>query len=119
MAAALLPEGLAAGDELAIVAWSPFPWRGPFAETGPVVLHAQPCSGPDSDHEVPPQFRGSRQILRPYGSDHRIAYDHTRLVEPDEDLETMIRELLEVDDIVFIHARNVLAGCYSFTVERS
>lgn len=26
--------------------------------------------------------------------------------------------LLTVDDIVFVHARNVLSGCYSFTVER-
>ncbi len=107
------------GDELVIVAWSPFPWRGPYAETGPVVLHAQPCQQAERDDEIPPQFRGRRQILRPYGKDQRIAYDHTRLIEAEDDLEATILQLLAIDDIVFIHARNVLSGCYSFTIERS
>ncbi|MGQ0842230.1 DUF1203 domain-containing protein [Actinokineospora sp.] len=105
------------GDEVAIVAWSPFPWRGAYAETGPIVVHATPCDPAPRD-ALPAQFRGRRQILRPYGPDHRIAYDHTRLVEPDDDLDAAIAELLAVDEITFIHARNVLSGCYSFTVER-
>lgn len=53
------------GDDLAIVAWSPFPWRGPYAETGPVVLHAQLCDRAEGFERVPAQFRGRRQILRP------------------------------------------------------
>ncbi|MDQ4038222.1 MAG: DUF1203 domain-containing protein [Actinomycetota bacterium] len=109
----------APGDELAIVAWSPFPWRGPYAETGPVVVHARPCDLSEGFDEVPAQFRGRRQILRPYGTDQRIAYDQVRLIEADEDLEAAIAELLAVEDIDFVHARNVLAGCYSFTIERA
>ncbi len=106
------------GDQLVTVAWSPFPWRGPYAESGPVVLHAQDCGTPDRDDQVPTQFHGRRQILRPYGVDRRIAYDHCRFVEPDDDLSATIVELLDVEDIVFIHARNVPSGCYSFTVQR-
>jgi hypothetical protein len=108
----------AAGDELAIVAWSPFPWRGPYAETGPVVVHARPCPGAGVRDRVPVQFRGRRQVLRPYGWDRRIAYDHARLVEADGDLDGALAELLAVDDVAFVQSRNVLAGCYSFTAER-
>ncbi len=107
------------GDDLVIVAWSPFPWRGPYAEIGPVVLHSRPCEPPAGDGEVPPQFRRRRQILRPYDQDRRIAYEHIRLLEADDDLEAAIHELLAIDEIVVVHARNVLSGCYSFTIERS
>lgn len=106
------------GDELAIVAWSPFPWRGPYAEVGPVVVHAHPCAGAEWGDDVPPQFHGRRQILRPYGKDRRVAYDYIRLIEADNDLAAAIAELLDIEEIDFVQARNVLSGCYSFTVER-
>jgi Protein of unknown function (DUF1203) len=106
------------GEELAVVAWSPFSWRGPYAEIGPVVLHFSPCDGPDREDEVPSQFRPRQQILRPYDHAQTIAYTHTRLVESGDDLEKAITELLAIGDIAFVQARNVLAGCYSFTAER-
>jgi hypothetical protein len=107
------------GDALAVVAWSAFPWRGPYAETGPVVLHAEPCAGGGcSLDRVPEQFHPRRQLLRPYGRDKRIAYDHIRLIEPHDDLDAAIEEVLGIDDVAFIQARNVFAGCYSFTAQR-
>lgn len=36
-----------AGDSIAIAAWNPFPWRGPFAETGPIVVHVGTCDSYD------------------------------------------------------------------------
>jgi len=105
-----------AGEELAIVAWSPFRWRGPYAEVGPIVVHAQPCESRHEGGQVPVQFRTRRQILRPYGRDRRIAYDRLRLVRPDGDIDRAIAELL---DIAFVQVRNPLSGCYSFAVERA
>ncbi len=105
------------GEELAIVAWSPFPWAGPYAETGPIVVHTQPCR-PHPDDRLPAQFHDRRQVLRPYSTDRRIAYDHIRVVQPYDDLDADVAALLARDDIAFVHARNVLSGCYSFTVER-
>jgi Protein of unknown function (DUF1203) len=108
----------APGDELAVVAWSPFPWHGPYRETGPIVIHARPCAGAEGRTEVPPQFLGRRQLLRPYGHDRRIAYDHVVMVEPDGSLPSVLESLLAVDEIDFVLARNVNAGCYSFTARR-
>ena len=106
------------GDELAIVGWSPFPWRGPFAETGPIVIHAHPCGGTE-DRDVPAQFLTRRQLVRPYGYDRRIAYDHLAVVDPDGSLPSVLEELLRLDDIDFVHVRNLRPGCYSFTARRA
>ena len=105
----------AAGDELAIVAWSPFPWSGPYAEVGPVVIHANRCDDRYRGDRVPEQFRGRAQILRPYDHDRRIAYDLIRHLGPDDDLDAAIAELLANPGVSFLQARNVLSGCYSFT----
>lgn len=104
-----------AGDELAIVAWNPFPWSGPYAEVGPVVIHASGCEDRHLGDRVPDQFRGRAQILRPYGHDRRIAYDLICHLGPDDDLDAAIAELLANPDVSFLQARNVMSGCYSFT----
>jgi hypothetical protein len=108
----------APGDELAIVAWSPFPWRGPFAETGPIVIHAGECGGTCATG-VPAPFLARRQLVRPYGRDRRIAYDRVVIVEPDASLPSVLAGVLADDGIDFALVRNVLAGCYSFTARRA
>jgi hypothetical protein len=105
------------GDALAIVAWAPFEWRGPYAEVGPIVIHAEPCGGFASDG-VPPQFLKRRQLVRPYGDDRRIAYDHVVIVDPDGSLPEVLADVLSRDGIEVALVRNVLAGCYSFTARR-
>ena len=105
------------GDRIAIVAFSPFPWASPYAETGPVVVHVDGCPGPHTGG-VPPQFATRRQVLRVYGRKHRQLYDLNRLVEPGE-LDDAIAELLADDRVDLVHARNVLPGCYSFTATRA
>ena len=106
------------GDEVAIVAWSPFPWRGAYAEVGPVVVHVHDCGGYAGDG-LPEQFLARRQHLRPYGHDRRIAYEHTAVVEADGSLPDRLAALLARDDVDFVHVRNTMAGCYSFTARRA
>ena len=106
------------GDELAVVAWSPFPWRGVFAEVGPIVVHADDCGGVQGSG-VPPQFLGRRQVLRPYGFDQRLDYDRLVVVDADGSLPDVLAELVSHRDVAFVLSRNLLAGCYSFTARRS
>lgn len=105
------------GDELAIVAWSPLPWKGPYAEVGPIVIHAHACAGWVGS-DVPPQLLSRRQLVRPYGTDRRIAYARTAIVDGDGTLPAVLAGLLADDDIELVLVRNVLAGCYSFTARR-
>lgn len=106
------------GEEVAIVAWRPFEWSGAYAEMGPVVIHADECEGYDAG-TVPPQFESRRQLIRPYTADHRIAYDHIRIVEEDESLADAIDGVLAQPEVHSALVRNVLAGCLSFAAVRS
>jgi len=106
------------GDRIAIVAWSPFPWSGPYAEVGPIVIHAADCGGRQTK-SVPAQFLNRRQLLRPYGHDERIAYDDIVIVEGDGSLPDALATLLSHDHIDFVLARNVQSGCWSFTAQRA
>lgn len=105
------------GEALAVVAWCPMPWSGPFVEVGPIVIHHDGCEAAVLD-AVPGQFLTRRQVLRPYTADHRIAYEHLRLVEPDGTLPAVLDELLAAPGVVEVVARNVLAGCFSFRASR-
>ncbi len=107
----------APGAEIAIIAWSPFPWKGPYAETGPVVVHSAGCPSPAPD-ELPASFDARPMVLRPYGRNQRIAYHLVRHVDAGSSLTAELASLLDDDDVVFVHGRNVTGGCYAFTAER-
>ena len=106
------------GDEIAIIAWCPFPWKGPYAETGPVVVHADECVGSTLRDHLPPELDGRAMTLRPYGMDHRIAYGKVRHVAEGESLTALVEELLGDPDIEMVHGRNVTGGCFSFQANR-
>jgi hypothetical protein len=106
------------GDRIAVVAWRPFRWSGAYAEVGPVVIHAEECAG-FVPGDVPLQFEARRQIVRPYTAEHRIAYDHVRLVEEHESLTDALADVFEHPEVDSALVRNVMAGCLSFAVVRS
>lgn len=105
------------GDEIAIIAWSPFPWKGAYAETGPVVVHTTRCPGAAAP-ALPQDFDARAMVLRPYGHDQRIAYHRVRHVQAGASLSAELQELLAEADVDFVHGRNVTGGCYAFTATR-
>ena len=105
-------------DRIAIIAWSPFPWSGPYAEVGPIVVHADECPGASTTAVLPDELAERAMTLRPYGPDRRIAYHRVRHVGADESIEAAAAEVLATDDVEFLHGRNVTGGCYAFTARR-
>ena len=105
-------------DRIAIIAWSPFPWTGAYAEVGPIVVHADGCAGSDPSADLPAELNERAMTLRPYGPDRRIAYHRVRHVDADESIEHAVSAVLEADDVDFVHGRNVTGGCYAFTARR-
>ena len=104
------------GERVALIAWRPFDRPGPYAEVGPVFIHADRCEGYSDGNDFPKGFRGRRQIFRAYGPDGRCV--HNRIIETD-DAESSIAELLARPGIEVVHSRNVLAGCYMFAIRRA
>jgi hypothetical protein len=103
------------GESVALIAHQPSARGGPYAEVGPVFIHAQPCDGYPSVHVYPQAFRHRRQLFRAYDSAGRQV--HNQIVEP-SDVDSVIGDLLGRSDVDFIHSRNLLAGCYMFAIHR-
>ncbi len=107
------------GDRIAIIAWSPMPWTGAYAETGPIVVHTDGCDGGGPQPHLPTELDGRAMVLRPYGPDRRIAYHRVRHAPAGGSLTELVDELLAHDDVDFVHGRNVTGGCYAFTATRT
>jgi hypothetical protein len=105
-----------AGELIAAIAYCPFPWHGPFAEVGPVFIHAEACDGYVARASYPTAFRHRRQIFRAYGYDRAIARAE---VVDGIDAEPAIAELLRRPEVDFVHSRNVAAGCFMFEIRRA
>jgi hypothetical protein len=104
------------GERRALLAYGPFPWKGPYAEVGPVFIHAERCEGYHDTAAYPEGFRHRRQVLRAYGLDRSIV-DAT--VVDGFEAETVIAHMLANPQVDFLHSRNVAYGCYMFQIHRA
>jgi len=103
------------GERVALIAWRPSAVGGAYAEVGPVFIHADPCPGYDADDAYPAGFRHQTQLFRSY--DARGRQVDNRVVEG-MDAEAAIEDLFASPEIDHVHSRNVLAGCYMFSITR-
>jgi hypothetical protein len=114
-------------ERIAIIAWSPFPWRGAYAETGPIVVHADGCPTLGADDAsttatraaLPEEFDIRPMTLRPYTADHRIDYARVRHVPAGRSLTIEVTELLSHDDVAEVYGRNATGGCFAFRAVRT
>lgn len=109
-------RGATAGEDIALISYSPWTQPSPWAEAGPVFVHFGRCAGYDRPGEYPEALRGSRKVLRPYDHTGALAYDRIRIVAPDEDPEAAVRSILDHPDLAFVHVRSASAGCLTFEV---
>jgi Protein of unknown function (DUF1203) len=107
------------GDRLAIIAWSPYRWTGPYRETGPVVVHAQGCAGSASLTSLPPDLNDRPMALRPYDAQHRIMYPLVEHHPAKSDLTARVAALFDHPDVVEVYAKNHVGGCFAFVARRS
>jgi hypothetical protein len=109
-----------AGERIAIIAWSPFDWTGPYRETGPVVVHADRCPTPAVRlARLPDEFEARQIVLRPYSHDHRIVYDLVTHLSAGAGVATHVERLLDDPRVAEVHGRNWTGGCYAFSARRS
>jgi hypothetical protein len=105
----------APGERIALLAHRPFPWDGPYAEVGPVFVHADACGGYAAVDAYPEGFRPRQQVFRAYGHDRTIVES---IVVDGADAEPALAGLLARADVDFVHSRNVAYGCYMFSLHR-
>ena len=111
-------DDIAAGRPMLVLAHRPFPAPQPYAELGPIFLHAEDCPRYREEAGVPAMFlRRDSILLRGYGADDRIV-DGTGKVIPTEDIAAMANCLFERHDVAYIHLRSASNNCYQCRIER-
>lgn len=106
----------APGEQVLLIAYTPPGTRGPYAERGPVFIHAEPCNGYLTPDRYPPALSHRQQVVRAYDRDGRIV--DGVLASDGRNAMAVIRELLARPDVALVHLRNVGYGCYNFAVRR-
>lgn len=106
-----------AGEAYLTLAYRPFPALQPYAETGPIFLHAEPCASYEAREVLPPMLGSPDYIVRGYGADDRIVYGSGGVV-PTGAIMTRAKELLADPDIAYLHVRSARNNCYQCRIER-
>ena len=107
-----------AGEPYLVLAHRPFPDLQPYAETGPIFLHAEPCAAPAPSQDMPPMLTSRDYIVRGYSAANRILYG-TGAVVPTADIPAYATTLLERSDVAYLHIRSARNNCYQCRVERA
>ena len=108
-----------AGKRYLVLAYRPFPSLQPYAETGPIFLHAEPCERASDTEALPEILHGSPDyIVRGYGDDDRIVYG-TGAVVPTAQIPGRAAELFGREHIAYLHIRSARNNCYQCRVERA
>ena len=105
------------GERLLLIAYTPPGSAGPYAERGPVFVHAEVCPGYDSPGTYPAELSDRPQVVRAYDHEGRIA--DGVLTRDGEEAARVISALLGRPEVALVHLRNVGYGCYNFAVRRA
>lgn len=106
-----------ADEPLVLLSYRPFERDAtPYAETGPVFVHADACPAYADQAVFPPEFESRALILRAYDSRDAIA---DSVVADPGTAQDAARALFQDDSVKYVHARNVAYGCFNFVIERA
>ena len=103
------------GETALLLSYRPFPEPQPFAETGPIFIHAESCSPAESHGVLPAMFDSPDYIIRGYSHDNRIS----GAVTPTEKIVQRAEDLLARDDIAYVHVRSARNNCYQCRIDRA
>ena len=109
---------VAKGEPFLVLAHRPFPAPQPYAEQGPIFLHAEPCARRDDGPAVPGMLASPRYIVRGYGANDRIVYGSGQIVATPE-IPFAAAALLEDPRIAYLHVRSASNNCYQCRIDRA
>jgi hypothetical protein len=106
-----------AGEPYLILAYRPFPSAQPYAETGPIFLHAEPC--PRFSGDAIPENLTERPefVMRGYDIRDRIVYETCTIV-PGDSIRSEAERLLDDERVVYLHVRARTSTCYQCRIDR-
>lgn len=110
---------VAKGEPYLILAYRPFPAPQPYAEIGPIFLHANACNRYAEPAKVPPMFlEWEHLLIRGYNDRDRIVYGTGGVVKT-SDMAAAATHILEQSDVAYIHVRSAKNNCFQCRIEQS
>ncbi len=109
---------IGAGEAYIVAAFRPFVSLQPYAETGPIFLHASRCERAHDSACHPEILTSPAYLLRGYDDDERIVGGTGGIVSI-EDLPDRARCLLARDDIAFVDVRSAAHNCFQCRIARA
>ncbi|MFN0193437.1 MAG: DUF1203 domain-containing protein [Aestuariivirga sp.] len=110
---------VAKGEAYLILAYRPFPSPQPYAETGPIFLHAGPCERAADARHIPPMLAKRRaHLIKGYGANDRIVYGTGQVVASAE-LEAAAAQILTRPEVAYVHVRSSVNNCYTCRIDRA
>jgi hypothetical protein len=107
---------IAPGDAKLVLAYRPFDRLQPYAETGPIFLHKDPCERYESEARPAWFDYLDPAIVRGYDGDDWIRYDTGDVVRGPE-LTTACQAILSDPTVAYVHVRSKY-NCFQCRVDR-
>lgn len=108
---------IAEGDQKLVLAHRPFDRLQPYAEVGPIFLHADACERYESD-KLPLWFAYLQPaVIRGYDQQDWIRYD-TGHVVPGGELAEACEKILSNSQVAYVHIRSKF-NCFQCRVDRA
>jgi hypothetical protein len=111
-------KNIEAGEAFFVLAYRPFADLQPYAETGPIFLHEQPCARYAAEEVVPPILSSPDYIVRGYGAEDRIVYG-SGAVTATAQIAGRAQDLLARSDIAYVHVRSARNNCYQCRIDKT
>ncbi|MBP2323613.1 hypothetical protein JOF56_003998 [Kibdelosporangium banguiense] len=106
-------------EDIALICYTPWESPSPWMEAGPVFVHHDACDGYAEIDRYPAVFLNNKAILNPFDHSGARAYDHITFLEPEDDHEQAVGDVLGQPDVAYLHARSGTAGCFHFLVRQA
>jgi hypothetical protein len=107
------------GEAYLTLAYRPFAALQPYAECGPIFLHAEACERYPESGDMPAMFNvWKHALLRGYDADDRIVYG-TGIVVPPGEVEATAAKILGEERVRYVHMRSSTNNCYQLRIERA
>ncbi|HEX2338147.1 MAG TPA: DUF1203 domain-containing protein [Hyphomicrobiaceae bacterium] len=110
-------EPVATGEPFLILSHRPFPAPQPYAEQGPIFLHAEPCRRRCPSAELPSMLASEHYLIRGYSAEHRIIYGSGQIV-PTRQIVERAEAMFTDPRLAYIHVRSASNNCYQCRLER-
>ncbi|MBX3726795.1 MAG: DUF1203 domain-containing protein [Xanthomonadales bacterium] len=108
---------IAEGDRKLVLGYRPFDTAQPYAEVGPIFLHAGECPRYESDR-LPAWFAHlTPAVIRGYGADDWIRYETGAVVSGGE-LTAACQRILGDPQVAYVHVRSRF-NCFQCRVDRA